>query len=94
MASLERPPPSENDVRLYVSDPEGWQAHVKQGWEKQYCYYKHPGEDYFHLLMNGEVYLQHGDEKVCLTCALRHGILTTDRLHWQHLPRKAPPRVV
>jgi hypothetical protein len=94
MASLKPAPPPEHDVRLYAPFPEGWQAQVKQGWDKQYCYYKHPGEDHFHVLVAGELYLQHGDEKVCLSCALRNGILTTDRLYWQHLPRKAKSRLV
>ena len=94
MASLEGSPQPENDVRLYAPFPEGWEAHVKQGWDKQYCYYKRPGEDHFHQLIAGEVFLQHGDEKVCLSCALRNGILTTDRHYWQHLLRKARPRLV
>lgn len=71
------------DVRLYVPRSEGWQAHVKRTWEKEFCYRKHPGEDFFHLLMAGEIYLQHGDEKYCLTCALRLGLITGDRLYWQ-----------
>ena len=74
------------DQRLYLARSENWQAHLKVGWEKLYCYAKFPGEDYFHLLMNGEIYLKHGDEKYCLACACRMGILTTDRLHWQHRP--------
>jgi hypothetical protein len=94
MAALELPPPPEHDMRLYAPNHEGWEAHVKQGWDKQYCYYKQPGEDHFHLLVAGELYLQHGDEKVCLSCALRNGILTMDRLYWQRLPRKAKPRLV
>lgn len=81
------PDPDEEDRRLYVQNAEGWQAHVKQGWEKQYCYSKAPGEEYFHLIVNGEVFLQHADEKLCLSCALRRGILTTDRLYWQHRQR-------
>lgn len=93
MASLERRAPSEFDPRLYVPAAEGWQAHIKRGWEQQYCYYKLPGQDYFHLIVSGEIYLQHGDEKVCLNCALRTGIVTADRLHWQHVPRKPPPRL-
>lgn len=72
------------DFRLYLPYPEGWQAHVKQGWEKQYCYSKNPHEDFFHLILSGEIYIQHGDEKYCLTCAMRHGTLTQDRLHWQN----------
>ena len=72
------------DMRLYAPAPEGWAAHIKQSWDKEYCFSKSPGEDYFHLLMSGEIFVQHGDEKYCLTCAVRHGILTTDRLNWQH----------
>lgn len=71
------------DIRLYIAQPEGWQAHVKQSWDKEYCFQKKPGEEYFHLLMHGEVYLQHDDEKYCLQCALRRGTLTHDRLNWQ-----------
>jgi hypothetical protein len=75
------------DVRLYVPELEGWTARVKGGWEKLYCFYKQPGQDYFHLLMGGEIYLERGEEVVCLMCALRRGIVTTDRLHWQHRGR-------
>ncbi|MAT16002.1 MAG: hypothetical protein CMJ46_12115 [Planctomyces sp.] len=72
------------DVRLYVHDAENWEAVIKQGYEKEYCYAKNPGEDYFHLLMSGEIYVRRGNEKLCLTCAYRHGVLSNDRLHWQH----------
>lgn len=82
------------DRRLYVPCPEGWQAHIKTGWEKLYCYQKDPGEDYYHLILSGEIYLQCGDETICLTCALRRGIATPDRLYWQHrvpVPQGPPP---
>lgn len=84
-------PAAPPDARVYVPMPEGWQARIKQGWEKDYCFAKNPGEDWFHLLLNGEVYVQHGDEKYCLNCALRRGILTHDRLYWQHRARTSPP---
>jgi hypothetical protein len=77
------------DVRLYLPDGEGWEAHIKQNSEKVYCYSKHPGEDYFHLIVNGELYLVRDHEKYCLRCGLRLGILTQDRLFWQRrVPRK------
>jgi hypothetical protein len=79
--------PDPADGRLYVPDPEGWRARVKQGWDKLYCFYKQPGHEYFHLLMSGEIYLERGEEVVCLMCALRRGIITTDRLNWQHRHR-------
>lgn len=80
-------PRAEKDHRLYVPDSADWEARVKQGWEKAYCYLQNPGEDHFHLLLNGEVYLQRGDEKLCLNCAIRQGVVTTDRLYWQRRKR-------
>ena len=79
---------NDDDRRLYLSRPEGWEAKMKQGSEKEYCYAQNPGEDYFHLLLGGEIYVQRGDEKFCLNCAHRLGVVTTDRLHWQHVPQK------
>lgn len=72
------------DVRLYVCDPDAWQAHVKYDSERIYCYSKAPGQDYFHLILNGEIFLQRDDEKYCLQCALRQGVATQDRLFWQN----------
>jgi hypothetical protein len=76
--------PELRDERLYVAQPEGWTAKVKRGSDKEHCYAQHPGEDFFHLLIRGEIYLQHGTEKYCLSCARRLEIVTEDRLHWQH----------
>lgn len=72
-----------DDPRLYVPEPEGWEARLKRGWDKEYCYFQNPGDDFFHLLLSGEIYLQRGTEKVCLACAVRHGIATAERLNWQ-----------
>lgn len=80
--------PSARDPRLYAPYPEGTEAHIKHGWEKEYCFLQNPGEDHFHLLINGEIFIQRANEKYCLRCALRHGLLTTDRLNWQHGPKK------
>ena len=71
------------DVRLYVPRPEGWQARIKQTAERDYCFFKAPGQDYYHLLMPGELYLQHGHDKYCLSCALRYNMVTQNRLYWQ-----------
>ncbi|MCA8994733.1 MAG: hypothetical protein KDA88_22335 [Planctomycetaceae bacterium] len=80
----------EDDIRVYFPHHEEWTIHIKRTWEKQYCYAKCPGEDYFHAILAGEIYIQRGDEKYCLDCALRHGFLTQDRLFWQRGPR--PPK--
>lgn len=71
------------DRRLYVPVPEGWEVRIKTGIQ-DYCQHRIPGEDGFHLILIGELYLQFGKEKVCLNCAHRHGVLTDDRLFWQH----------
>ena len=77
------PQPTGRDHRLYVPKQTGWEAAIKQTWEQEYCYSKNLGEDWFHLLANGELYIQRGTEKFCLSCALRLKILTRDRLFWQ-----------
>ena len=78
------------DVRVYLPHHEEWTVLIKRTWDKQYCYNKSPGEDYFHGILAGELYLQRGDEKYCLQCALRNRYVTLDRLFWQNGPR--PPR--
>ena len=83
--------PPEVDRRVYIPAPEGWQAHLKTDWEKDYCHLRAPGQEYFHLLLQGEVYLQYGSQKICLSCAVRRGIATHDRLYWQRGIRKTPP---
>ena len=79
------------DTRLYVPDHEDWEVHIKRDSERMFCYSKHPGQDWFHLLLSGEIYVSRQDEKYCLRCALRMGILTEDRLFWQHrVPKRRP----
>jgi ribosomal protein L40E len=90
MTPLE-PEPELRDLRLYVPQPEGWEAKIKLDWEKTYCYAKNPVEDHFHLILGGEIFLQRADEKLCLRCAARRGIITTDRLYWQHQSRRPRP---
>ncbi len=82
------------DTRLYVPDHEDWDVHIKRDSERHFCYAKHPGEDWFHLILSGEIYVARQDEKYCLRCALRMGFLTEDRLFWQHRVPKKRPRIV
>ena len=82
--------PEPGDARLYVTDPAMYQARSKQDWEREYCFAQNPGEDYFHMLMTGEIYIQAGDEKYCLACAARRGMVTTDRLNWQRAKQPRP----
>ena len=80
---VESAPQSGPDHRLYLPKHSGWEAVIKQTWEQEYCYSQNPGEDWFHLLANGELYIQRGTEKFCLSCALRLKILSRNRLFWQ-----------
>lgn len=81
-------PGDEVDRRLYVARRDGWQAKIKTGWDKAYCYAKSPGEEGFHQLVAGEIYLQRDDEKYCLNCARRLEIVTGNRLYWQFATQK------
>ncbi|MEZ6056444.1 MAG: hypothetical protein R3C01_07040 [Planctomycetaceae bacterium] len=73
----------ETDARLYVPESDRWRASIKTNSDREYCFSKKPGEEFFHLLMQGEIHLDNGDEKLCLNCAFLKGVLTTDRLFWQ-----------
>ena len=70
------------DRRLYVPHSHNWRAGIQSG-AREYCSIRQPGQDWFHLLVNGEIYLQFGTDKMCLNCALRQGYITEDRLYWQ-----------
>ena len=77
------------DRRLYVPHSESWQAGIQSG-AREYCSVRQPGEDWFHLLINGEIYLQFGSDKMCLNCAMRQGHITEERLFWQTGQRRQP----
>jgi hypothetical protein len=67
------------DERLYVPHSTGWSAHIKHSGGTERCFAQHPGQDFFHLLITGEIYLENGGERFCLTCAMRRGIINRDR---------------
>ena len=77
-------PETDDDSRLYLPGWEdGWTVKLKTTWEREYCFAKNPGEEFYHLLMAGELYVQYDDEKFCLECARRRGVLSKNRLHWR-----------
>lgn len=84
------PTSTASDRRLYLPWPEGWEIRIKSG-PREYCYYRNPKEEWFHLLVDGELFLQFSEQKICLNCAYRQGILTDDRLFWQTGRRR--PRI-
>jgi hypothetical protein len=82
------------DTRLYVPDNAEWNVVIKRDSERSFCYAKHPGEDWFHLLLSGEIYLTRGHEQYCLRCALRMNFVTHDRLFWQNRVSRKPPQLL
>jgi hypothetical protein len=70
--------PAEGDAnprRLYLKEP-GWRVGHKTDSEKAYCYMMAPGQDYYHRLLEGEIYFYHGTERLCAECAGRRGLLS------------------
>lgn len=74
-ADAEARPAAEDVARLFLREP-GWQVHLKTDSVKAFCYATAPGQDYYHRLVDGEIYLRRGDERLCLPCAARRGLLT------------------
>lgn len=76
--------------RMYLAEP-GWRIGVKSGSDREFCYMVAPGQDFYHRLLDGEIFLHRHDEKLCLACASRRGLLVSE-------PRRlgpvalAPPR--
>jgi hypothetical protein len=60
--------------RLFLHEG-GWRIVLKAGSEREFCYMAAPGQDYYHRLLDGEIYLTRGDEKLCVACAERRGLL-------------------
>jgi hypothetical protein len=75
--------PAEIERRLYVPEHQHWTVRVLAGTDRQYCHQHAPGQDYFHLIVPGEICVEGDDEVLCLNCAVRRGVVTTDRLYWQ-----------
>ena len=63
--------------RLYLHEP-GWRIGHKLGSEREFCYMMSPGQNFYHRLSDGEIYLQRGDgeERLCVACAQRRGLLS------------------
>jgi hypothetical protein len=61
--------------RLFLREP-GWRIALKTGSTREFCYVMAPGQDFYHRLQDGELYVFHGDERLCLACAQRRGLLS------------------
>jgi hypothetical protein len=68
-------PSYEQPARLYVHEP-GWRISIKRGSDREFCHVMAPDQDYYHRLVDGEIYLHQADERICLGCAVRRGIIS------------------
>ena len=65
-----------SDVRrLYIREP-GWKLGHKVGSAREFCYMQSPGQDFYHRILDGEIYVYSADERLCLSCAGRRGLLS------------------
>ena len=69
------PAPNLAGRRLFLTLP-GWSVGLKMGSERSFCSMKSPGQDYYHRLLDGELFVTQGDERVCFVCAERRGLLS------------------
>ena len=65
--------------RLFLREP-GWQIGQKTDSRREFCFATAPGEDHYHRLQLGEVFVAYGDERLCIPCAERRGLI-------EHEPR-------
>jgi hypothetical protein len=76
--------------RVFLFEP-GWRIELKLGSEREFCYVMAPGQEYYHRLLDGEIYLVRGDERLCLACAERRGLLSFEPRTLGALGRIEPP---
>lgn len=60
--------------RIFVREP-GWQVGQKVGSLREFCFMTAPGQDHYHRLDDGELFVFRGDERLCMPCAERRGLL-------------------
>lgn len=60
--------------RLFVREP-GWRVGHKATSEREFCSNINTGEDTYHRLGQAELYVFNADERLCLVCADRRGLL-------------------
>jgi hypothetical protein len=66
------------ESRLYLSDS-AWRPEAKLDDMPLRCHVACAPGGYYPLIANGEIYVRHGSEALCLNCALNRGILTRER---------------
>jgi hypothetical protein len=60
--------------RMFVFE-RGWSVGMKTGSHRELCHMMAPGQEFYHRLGDGEVFVYQGTEKLCLSCAFRRGLI-------------------
>jgi hypothetical protein len=63
--------------RMFLAEP-GWRVGLKVGSDREFCYNRAPGQDYYHRILDGEVFLHRAEEKLCVACASRRGLIAAE----------------
>jgi len=82
--------PASHPRRLFLYE-NGWRVEMKTGSEREFCYMTAPGQDYYHRLLDGELYLTRSEEKLCFACAERRGLLSYEPRTLRELSRLPVP---
>jgi hypothetical protein len=61
--------------RIFIHES-GWRVGIKTGSTRELCYMIAPGQDFYHRLLDGEMFLVRDGERLCLSCASRRGLLS------------------
>jgi hypothetical protein len=61
--------------RMFLTE-RSWSIGIKSGSHREFCYMMAPGQDFYHRLLDNEVFLVRGEERLCLACASRRGLLS------------------
>ena len=67
--------PSQRRMFLFEK---GWRINLKTTSSREFCYQMAPGENHYHRLLDGEVFLQRDDERLCMACACRRGLISNE----------------
>jgi hypothetical protein len=81
--SAQPPLPAQDDERvpprrMFIYES-GWRVGVKTGSTRELCYMIAPGQDFYHRLLDGEMFLVRGGERLCFSCASRRGLISFER---------------
>lgn len=60
--------------RLFLREL-GWKVGHKTDSQREFCFQVHPGDDAHHRIAQGELYVYSSDERLCLPCADRRGLI-------------------